>query len=62
MIPPGLRALAHEALAARDLPKFLILADRHHRGQLAADNVLYFRRRDMWDEVLLAQLRLEQPD
>lgn len=62
LIPPALRDLAHQALTARDTRGFLLLADGHHRSQLAADNVLYFRRRGLWEDVLLAQLRLEQPD
>jgi hypothetical protein len=62
MIPPGLRDLAHQALEARDLPQFLILADGHHRGQLVYDNELFFRRLAMWDDVFLAHLRLISPD
>ena len=62
MIPPGLRDLAREALEARNLPRFLILAEGHHRDLLAEDNVVYFRQRELWDDVLLAKLRLEQTD
>ena len=62
MIRPGLRDLAHQALAARNLPRFLILADGHYRTQLLEDNGRYLRRRGMWEDGLLAQLRLEQTD
>ena len=62
LIPPGLRALAHQALEARDARGFLILAERHYRYQLAGDNAFYLRRRGLWESVLLAQLYLEQPD
>ena len=62
LIPPGLRDLAHQALEAREARRFLILAERHYRYQLAEDNAFYLRRRGLWEAVLLAQLRLEQPD
>jgi len=62
LIRPALRVLAHQALAARDLPRFLLLAEGHHRALLAEDNVLYFRQRELWDDVILAKLHLEQTD
>ena len=62
MIRPGLRDLAHQALEARNLSRFLILAERHHRQRLMEDNALYLQRRGMQEEVLLAHLRLIQPD
>jgi hypothetical protein len=62
MIRPGLRDLAVKALEARQLSQFLILAERHHRNLLIEDNAVYWHRRGMHEEVLLAQLRLVQPD
>jgi hypothetical protein len=61
-IRPELRDLAHAALEDRNLSRFLILAEGHHRGLLVEDNTLYFHRRSMWEDVHLAQLRLVQPD
>jgi hypothetical protein len=58
MIRPALRDLAHQALEERDAVQFLILAEGHHRHVLMEDNALLLRRLEMWDDVLLAQLRL----
>ena len=62
VIPPRLRDLAHQALATRDLVQFVLLADGHYRGLLREANELFLRQRGLWEDVLLAQLRLEQPD
>ena len=62
MIRPGLRDLAHQALAERELTQFLILADGHYRGLLLEDNEAWLRQRELWDAAHLAGLRLRQPE
>jgi hypothetical protein len=58
MIPPGLRALAHQFLEARDVTAFLCLAGGHCRTQFVEDNAGLLHRLDLWDDAVLAHFAL----
>jgi hypothetical protein len=61
MIPPRLRALAHQFLDERAVSSFLLLAESHYRTQFAEDNAGLLHRLELWDDAVLAHFALRDP-